>query len=295
MAEREPPTNWKPTDDALSYLDFLSDDLFNLPGETLDPSTVEAAAACTVHTTDSTSSHCRKRSRETEVDPDADIKEDPAACLDDGEDERCADRKCGGKGVSEAAKNKACREKARRERINGSFTELAKLVDPGKEPKTDKSSILSDAIRVVQQLRVENNQLRQLNKFLEERVSQYERGRGQQLFQLASMHAQPAAAMAGPLSQPTGSLAPQFVTGVPCPPGAASTSTMPAAISAFGFPLPQPAAAAAAADPQSTTTGPLTFLGKPLVAGLPQPPHPHWLPPGMLDSTQDSLLRPPAA
>ena len=115
-----------------------------------------------------------------------------------------------------------------------SFNEMAKLVDPGKEPKTDKSSILSDGIKVIQQLRVENNQLRQLNKFLEvsqhcfaaplfaaadcmcvwqERVAQYERGRRQQLFQLASMHQQPAAALTPPLQPGVASLPPQMVTG----------------------------------------------------------------------------------
>jgi hypothetical protein len=44
---------------------------------------------------------------------------------------------------------------------------LAKLVDPSNEPKTDKLSILGEAIRFVQQTQVENSQLRQLNKFLE--------------------------------------------------------------------------------------------------------------------------------
>lgn len=45
--------------------------------------------------------------------------------------------------------------------------ELAKSLDPGKAPKTDKASIVADAIRVVTQLRTENSQLQQLNKFLE--------------------------------------------------------------------------------------------------------------------------------
>ena len=41
------------------------------------------------------------------------------------------------------------------------------MLEPGKAAKTDKSSIITDAIRVVTQLRAENGQLRQLNKFLE--------------------------------------------------------------------------------------------------------------------------------
>ena len=40
-------------------------------------------------------------------------------------------------------------------------------MDPGQEPKTDKLSILQESIRFVQQMQVENNQLKQLNKFLE--------------------------------------------------------------------------------------------------------------------------------
>ncbi len=48
-----------------------------------------------------------------------------------------------------------------------SFAELSKVLEPGKAAKTDKSSIITDAIRVVTQLRAENGQLRQLNKFLE--------------------------------------------------------------------------------------------------------------------------------
>jgi hypothetical protein len=45
--------------------------------------------------------------------------------------------------------------------------ELATLIEPDKEPKTDKLSILCEAIRFVQQVAVENSQLKQLNKFLE--------------------------------------------------------------------------------------------------------------------------------
>ena len=41
------------------------------------------------------------------------------------------------------------------------------MLEPGKAAKTDKASIITDAIRIVTQLRAENGQLRQLNKFLE--------------------------------------------------------------------------------------------------------------------------------
>jgi len=52
-------------------------------------------------------------------------------------------------------------------RVACSFAELSKVLEPGKAAKTDKSSIITDAIRIVTQLRAENGQLRQLNKFLE--------------------------------------------------------------------------------------------------------------------------------
>lgn len=45
--------------------------------------------------------------------------------------------------------------------------ELAQALEPGKVAKTDKTSIISDAIKMVTQLRAENGQLKQLNKFLE--------------------------------------------------------------------------------------------------------------------------------
>jgi hypothetical protein len=63
------------------------------------------------------------------------------------------------------------------------YTELAALIDPNKPPKTDRNLILDDAVRVISQLRVENNQLRQLNKLLEERVQEQEAPRGQALYQ----------------------------------------------------------------------------------------------------------------
>jgi len=92
-----------------------------------------------------------------------------------------------GRPMSDAAVAKANRERARRERLNEYLDELSKLCDPsGKGIKGDRVSIVADAIRVVQQLRVENNQLKQLNKFLEERTGAMERARAQALFQHAA-------------------------------------------------------------------------------------------------------------
>lgn len=63
------------------------------------------------------------------------------------------------------------------------YSELASLIEPGKAPKTDRNLILEDAIRVISHMRAENNQLRQLNKFLEEKVRDHEQAKGQALYQ----------------------------------------------------------------------------------------------------------------
>jgi hypothetical protein len=64
---------------------------------------------------------------------------------------------------------KACREKLRREKLNDKFMDLSSVLEPGRTPKTDKSAILDDAIRVVNQLRGEAHELQETNqKLLEE-------------------------------------------------------------------------------------------------------------------------------
>ncbi|KAL4420416.1 hypothetical protein ABPG75_010072 [Micractinium tetrahymenae] len=99
-----------------------------------------------------------------------------------------------GKSAADAASVKACREKARREKLNECFEELARLCDPsGKMMRTDRISIVQDAIRAMGALRVENNQLKQLNKFLEERVRHLETARAQVMYQQAMLQQQAAA------------------------------------------------------------------------------------------------------
>ena len=48
-----------------------------------------------------------------------------------------------------------------------SFNELSELLDPGKPSRTDKVSIIADAVKAITQLRAESHQMKQLNKFLE--------------------------------------------------------------------------------------------------------------------------------
>ncbi len=82
----------------------------------------------------------------------------------------------GGKAPSAAAVVKADRQRAQRERLTDYFDELWRLCDtPGgardrcTSTRADRCISMADAIRVIGQLRVENNLLKQQNKFMEKR------------------------------------------------------------------------------------------------------------------------------
>ncbi|EHA8589211.1 transcription factor ILR3 [Cocos nucifera] len=77
---------------------------------------------------------------------------------------RVRDESCSG------PKTKACREKIRRDRLNDRFLELSSILDPGRPPRSDKASILSDAARVLVQLRSEAQQLKESNEKLQETI-----------------------------------------------------------------------------------------------------------------------------
>lgn len=83
----------------------------------------------------------RQRSGEEEEEGDDD---------DDGDDSGGGGKRIGRKGrpMSKEAMAKSCREKARRERMNESFEELARLCDPsGRMSKSDRVSIVQGALR----------------------------------------------------------------------------------------------------------------------------------------------------
>ncbi|XP_062231554.1 transcription factor ILR3-like [Phragmites australis] len=65
---------------------------------------------------------------------------------------------------------KACREKLRRDRLNERFNELCAILEPGNPPKADKVAILSDAARLLGQLRAEAQKLRISNESLQESI-----------------------------------------------------------------------------------------------------------------------------
>ncbi|XP_064979207.1 transcription factor ILR3 isoform X2 [Musa acuminata AAA Group] len=67
---------------------------------------------------------------------------------------------------------KACREKMRRDRLNDRFLELGSLLEPGKLSKLDKAAILSDAVRVLTQLRSETEKLKESNEILQEKINE---------------------------------------------------------------------------------------------------------------------------
>ncbi|KAL3645468.1 Transcription factor ilr3 [Castilleja foliolosa] len=68
--------------------------------------------------------------------------------------------------------SKACREKQRRDRLNDKFVELGALLEPGRPPKTDKSAILVDAVRMVTQLRGESQKLKDSNLNLQDKIKE---------------------------------------------------------------------------------------------------------------------------
>eukprot|EP00879_Flechtneria_rotunda_P002063 GHRR01002242.1.p1 GENE.GHRR01002242.1~~GHRR01002242.1.p1 ORF type:complete len:373 (+),score=165.97 GHRR01002242.1:543-1661(+) len=344
-----------------SYLDFLTEELVGTSRDPLDSGTLAAVTAA-----QGVDRQRKRLKRENSMPEAADLGSNDDYASDD-EDE---DPKGKGKRKSSvAAQNKANREKARREKINDRFTELAKLVDPSNEPKTDKLSILGEAIRYVQQTQVENSQLKQLNKFLEEKVGQLEKERAQMLYQMyqfsGSQIMQPPAAAGAAAAGPS-MMTPMLMPSLPPAPlqqqvmqqPALGQMLQPSASAAGVRPLPQrqlsvlqqqlgaagPSSSSTfdaqqhlslqltqqlseqSDDPQqqahhqqqfvdalnqqgSTSNQPQQLqhqqqqqqftAGKPVMPAAPSGvPLPYWqtmMPPSMLDSIQDSLLRPPAA
>eukprot|EP00271_Cylindrocystis_brebissonii_P021280 TRINITY_DN749_c0_g1_i3.p1 TRINITY_DN749_c0_g1~~TRINITY_DN749_c0_g1_i3.p1 ORF type:complete len:163 (+),score=33.14 TRINITY_DN749_c0_g1_i3:55-543(+) len=77
-------------------------------------------------------------------------------------EEDCCDKDANGRrkrARDEAGECKAVREKKRRDKLNERYAELSQELDPSRPPATDKGNILSDAVRVLAQLRAEAGQL----------------------------------------------------------------------------------------------------------------------------------------
>ncbi|KMT16647.1 hypothetical protein BVRB_3g049330 [Beta vulgaris subsp. vulgaris] len=93
-----------------------------------------------------------------------------SSVLQEQESELECPKKRGRSAVSSKPKSKACRERERREKLNDSFLNLSSVLEPGRAVKTDKLAILSDAIRVVKQLRTEAEEHKEENKKLQEEI-----------------------------------------------------------------------------------------------------------------------------
>ncbi|CAL8471669.1 g11211 [Coccomyxa elongata] len=220
---------------------------------------------------------------------------------------------------SAAARTKAGRERARRERLNDSFAELSKVLEPGKAAKTDKSSIITDAIRVVTQLRAENGQLRQLNKFLEERVGTVEKQKSELMMQATLMQqAGPSHVVQMPSHYAAGMAVGQPVQGIPAqglpPLQPSADGSVPAHGGMQGYVAQHPSMGVASssglnllplspsgfgrgnsggmAEFGAGSSGPSGAPG--MVPGMAMGPM-RWLPATTMDTSQDSVRRPPAA
>ncbi|XP_022735390.1 transcription factor ILR3-like isoform X1 [Durio zibethinus] len=159
--------------------------------------------------------------------------------------------------------SKACREKLRRDRLNDKFTELGSILEPGRPPKTDKATILIDAVRMVAQLRGEAQKLKDSNSSLQERIKELKAEKNELRDEKQRLKAEKEK-----LEQQLKAMNPQ-------------PSFMP--------PTPAIPAAFAAAQGQAPGNKLVPFIGYPGVAMW------QFMPPAAMDTSQDHILRPPVA
>ncbi|ERN09491.1 hypothetical protein AMTRI_Chr09g13000 [Amborella trichopoda] len=158
--------------------------------------------------------------------------------------------------------SKACREKMRRDRLNDRFLELGSILDPGRPPKADKATILSDAARALSQLRIEAQKLKEANEKLQETIKDLKVEKNELRDEKTRLKAdkerleQQVKAMS---MAPTG-----FIP-------------HPAAIHAFAAPSQVGGAKA------------VPYSGYPAMTMW------QWMPPTVVDTSQDHKLRPPVA
>ncbi|KMS98528.1 hypothetical protein BVRB_4g092190 [Beta vulgaris subsp. vulgaris] len=158
--------------------------------------------------------------------------------------------------------SKACREKARRDRLNDKFMELGSILEPGRTPKTDKAAILIDAVRMVTQLRSEAQKLKDSNSSLQEKIKELKTEKNELRDEKQRLKAE------------KDKLEQQLKT----------MNTQP------GY-LPGPTAIPAAFAPPAQAPGGklVPFMGYPGVAMW------QFMPPASVDTSQDHVLRPPVA
>eukprot|EP00798_Chlamydomonas_sp_ICE-L_P000591 gene591-2013_t len=298
---------------------FLSDEAdFVSQTELMDPATL--AAACYANPPDFRRLGNEQPAPEPqgpspEIIPHPD--EDPSGSDADDFNDSKRPRTSNGASANASRSNKADKEKARRCKMNDRFNDLSKLLDLGQETKADKSRVLAEAIKYIQQITVESHQLRQLNKFLEERVAHFERERGAQLYQ-HSLSMQPVApplphmhpAYPGPTTsipdhlqayshQPTASASyhPSYPPSYTHPPHQQHSHPQQPSVHLGGaYPLPTPPHMLPACKRESygqVIVGPEMPAPDGTATTLQPAPSPWGS--QMFDSTHDSLMRPPAA
>lgn len=173
-----------------------------------------------------------------------------------GSRKRLRSESCNGSG------SKACREKLRRDKLNERFLELGSILEPGRPPKTDKAAILSDAVRMVTQLRSETLKLNESNEELQEKIKELKAEKNELRDEKLRLKVEKEK-----LEQQVKGMSPQ--------PGY----------------LPHPSAigAAFAAQGQAAGNKLMPFIGYPGVAMW------QFMQPAVVDTSQDHVLRPPVA
>ncbi|XP_010274798.1 PREDICTED: transcription factor bHLH104-like [Nelumbo nucifera] len=152
--------------------------------------------------------------------------------------------------------SKACREKMRRDRMNDRFLDLSSVLEPGRPAKTDKSAIVSDAIRVLNQLRTEAQELKDASEKLREVIKNLKAEKNELREEKLQLKADKEK-----MEQQVKAM-----------------SLLPA-----GFVPPLPA---------TYHTGANKLMAYPSYGGFPMW---QWIPPVVLDTSQDHVLRPPVA
>ncbi|KAG0619376.1 hypothetical protein M758_4G135300 [Ceratodon purpureus] len=163
-----------------------------------------------------------------------------------------------------SAGNKACREKMRRDRLNDRFMELSAELEPGRPPKTDKATILSDAVRILTQLRTEAQGLQESNNQLRETIKELKNEKNELREEKTRLKADKER-----LEQQVKAL------------------TIPS-----GY-MPHPAAVHAAAAYVAQTQAASSKAAQ--MAAYPGMAMWQWMPPAAVDTSQDHVLRPPVA
>ncbi|XP_078160905.1 transcription factor ILR3-like [Carex rostrata] len=170
-------------------------------------------------------------------------------------------------------KSKACREKMRRDKLNERFVELSTVLDPTRPPKSDKATLLSDAARIVVQLRNEAQEMKESNEKLEEAIKDLKVEKNELRDEKMRLKADKEM------------LEQQVKVLTTAPP----TGFMPHPM-AFHPTIAHSAPPFTPINGHSPGIKPATHFGP-----YPQMAMWHWLPPGITDTTQDAKLFPPTA